>query len=91
MARGSVNERCKRSWKRISLAFEGYTLEGPFPGAWIASDGTVFEEESFRLEVVIEPKDAKKARKMFCRFGRQLGQRAIYFELRESGEIIDLE
>jgi hypothetical protein len=28
---------------------------------------------------------------LFIRIGQKLGQRAIYFEVREGGEIIDLE
>ncbi len=32
----------------------------------------------------------KEARELFVRIGKQLGQRAIYLEVREGGEIIDL-
>ena len=32
-----------------------------------------------------------EARALFVRLGKQLGQRAIYFEVREGGEIIDLD
>jgi hypothetical protein len=70
--------------------FGGYTLEGPFEGAWVADDGRVYEETSYRLEVLVAPKRVSEARKLFMRVGRRLGQRAIYFEVRESGEIIDL-
>ena len=76
---------------RVSDAFDGYSLEGPFPGAWTASDGEVYEEESHKLEVVIARGQIKEARKVFKSIGRQLGQRAIYFDVREGGEIIDLE
>jgi len=31
-----------------------------------------------------------EARALFIQIGRQLGQRAIYFEIRNEGEIIDL-
>ena len=34
-------------------AFSGYTLEGPFEGAWVADDGQVYEETSYRLEVLV--------------------------------------
>lgn len=69
----------------------GYSLEGPFRGAWIAHDGRVYEETSYRLEVIIPPERLVEARQLFAHIGRQLGQRAIYFEVREGGEIIDLE
>jgi hypothetical protein len=72
-------------------AFGGYTLEGPFQGAWVADDGKRYEETSYRLEVFVAPEDVKAARELFMSVGSQLGQRAIYFEVREGGEIIDLE
>lgn len=76
---------------RVRDAFGGYTLEGPFQGAWVADDGGVYEETSYRLEVVVRPKQLADARAMFADIGRQLGQRAIYFEVRDGGEIIDLD
>src|SRR4051812_1323873 len=69
----------------------GYTPEGPFQGAWIADDDRVYEETSYRLEVVVPPERVSEARELFVRIGKQLGQRAIYFEVREGGEIIDLD
>jgi len=72
-------------------AFGGYTLEGPSQGAWVADDGRVYEETSYRLEILVPPERVSEARELFTRIGRQLGQRAIYFEVRESGEIIDLD
>lgn len=75
----------------IRDTFGGYSLEGPFTGAWVADDGEVYEETSYRLEVLIRPRQLKEARALFARIGKQLGQRAIYFEVREGGEIIDLE
>jgi hypothetical protein len=37
------------------------------------------------------PERLSEARALFVRVGKQLGQRAIYLEVREGGEIIDLE
>jgi hypothetical protein len=71
--------------------FGGYTLEGPFQGTWVADDGRVYEESSYRLEVVVPTERVSEARELFIRIGKQLDQRAIYFEVREGGEIIDLE
>ena len=76
---------------RVRDDFGGYTLEGPFQGAWVADDGGVYEETSYRLEVLVAPERIKEARKLFVDIGRRLGQRAIYFEVRDTGEIIDLE
>jgi hypothetical protein len=71
--------------------FGGYSLEGPFQGAWVADDGRTYEETSYRLEVLVAPERLREARELFTRLGKQLGQRAIYFEVREGGEIIDLD
>lgn len=75
----------------IRDTFGGYTLEGPFQGSWVADDGQVYEETSYRLEVLIAHERLNQARALFMRIGRRLGQRAIYFEARETGEIIDLD
>jgi hypothetical protein len=72
-------------------ALGGYTLEGPFEGAWVADDGRVYEETSYRLEVLVPAHRVSEARELFKGMGKQLGQRAIYFEVREAGEIIDLD
>jgi len=53
--------------------------------------GRVYEETSYRLEVLVPPERVSEARDLFTRVGKQLGQRAIYFEVREAGEIIDLD
>jgi hypothetical protein len=71
--------------------FGGYSLEGPFKGAWAADDGQVYEETSYRLEVLVPPERLREARELFVRVGIQLGQRAVYLEVREGGEIIDLD
>jgi hypothetical protein len=70
--------------------FGGYTLEGPFEGAWVADDGRVYEETSYRFEVLVPPERVSEAREVFTRMGKQFGQGAIYFEVRDGGEIIDL-
>jgi len=49
------------------------------------------QETSYRLEVLVAPERLREARELFTRLGKQLGQRAIYFEVREGGEIIDLD
>lgn len=76
---------------RVEDTFFGYSLEGPFHGAWIADDGQRYEELSYRLEVIVPAERIDEARALFMSIGQQLGQRAIYFEVREGGEVIDLE
>lgn len=80
----------RRILNLIRDTFGGYSLEGPFQGAWVGDDGRVYEEASYRLEIMVAAKRVQEARELFMRIGQQLGQRAIYFEVREGGEIIDL-
>ncbi|SRR6266478_715900 len=50
--------------------FGGYTLEGPFEGAWVADDGRVYEETSYRLEVLVPADRVSEARELFARLGK---------------------
>ncbi len=90
---GSIicDEERKAILNRVREEFSGYSLEGPGSGAWIAADGTVYEEESYKLEVFVSPERVAEAQEHFMMIGRQLGQRAIFFEVREGGRIIELE
>src|SRR2546421_7977483 len=86
-----INHRERRAILiRVRDTFGGYTLEGPFQGTWVADDGTVYEETSYRLEVLIEPGQLQVARELVIGIGKQLGQRAMYFEVRAGGEVIDI-
>src|SRR5437868_1363679 len=62
----------------IRNSFGGYSLDGPFEGCWTADDGQVYQETSFRLEILVSPENLKKARQMLMDIGLQLGQRAIF-------------
>jgi hypothetical protein len=87
-----ISQRERRSiLTLVRDRFEGYTLDGPFEGSWAADDDRVYEEKSYRLEVIVSPGQLTEARALFIQIGQQFGQRAIYFEIRETGEIIDLE
>jgi hypothetical protein len=76
---------------RVFDRFGGYSFEGPFEGAWLGDDGRRYQEKSHRLEVIIAPDEIQEARELFRSIGNQLGQRAIYFEVRDGGEIIQIE
>ena len=89
-SRVSAAER-RELLRQVRDAFGGYSLEGPFQGAWVADDGRVYEETSYRLEIMIDPEQLQEARELVTQIGRRLGQRAMYFEVREGGEIIDIE
>jgi hypothetical protein len=40
---------------------------------------------------MIKRRKVPEIRELFMNIGKQLGQRAIYFDVREGGEIIELE
>lgn len=87
-----VSQRERRAFLTlVRNTFGGYSLEGPFEGAGVGDDCRVYEETSYRLEVLVPAKRLAEARELFIRLGKQLGQRAIYFEVREGGEIIELD
>src|SRR4051794_3076953 len=86
----SVRER-RAVLNLVRDTFGGYTLEGPYHGSWVADDGRAYEETSYRLEILATPERLDEARELFIQIGKQFGQRAIYLEVREGGEIIDLE
>jgi hypothetical protein len=57
-----VNHRERRAILALVRAtFGGCSLEGPFQGAWVAEDGQVYQETSYRLEVLI-PLERARAR-----------------------------
>ena len=76
---------------KVRDKFRGYSLEGPSWGAWVAANGDIYEEDSWKLEVVVPPERVNAVRKMYVRIGKRLGQRALFYEVREGGEIIDLD
>ena len=87
-----INPRERRAiLTLVRDTYGGYTLEGPFQGAWIADDGQTYEETSYRLEVIVPAARLSEARELCIHIGKRLGQRAISIEVREGGEIIDLD
>jgi hypothetical protein len=76
--------------RQVHDAFGGYTLEGPFQGAWVVDDGKVYEETSYRLEVIIEPGQLQVARELVISIGKQLGQRAMYFKFAQAARLLIL-
>ena len=84
------NRELQEILNRVLDEYAGFSLE-PYPGAWMASDGRVYRERSYKLEVVVSRRRLSRIRKLFMIIGKQLGQRAIYFEVREGAEIIDLD
>ena len=78
--------------RQVWEAFGGLSLDGPGQGVWLADDGTVYDETSYMLQVYCDRDRYQEARDLVIRIGRQLGQRAMYFEVRyfDGVEIIDI-
>jgi hypothetical protein len=56
---------------KVEDTFQGYSLEGPFQGGWIADDGQRYEEMSYRLEVTTGAERVDEARALFIAIGKQ--------------------
>jgi hypothetical protein len=78
--------------RQIWEAFGGLSLDGPGSGVWVADDGTIYEEASYMVQVHCDRSQYHEARALVVSIGRQLGQRAMYFEVRyfDGVEIIDI-
>jgi hypothetical protein len=61
--------------------FGGMTNEGLVTGHWIDEDGTQFTDTCVKVSVECDRHRLAEAIKAVRRSGRQLGQRAMYFEV----------
>ena len=78
--------------RQVWETFGGLSLDGPGSGVWVADDGAVYDETSYMLQVHCDRDRYQEARELVMQIGRQLGQRAMYFEVRyfDGVEIIDI-
>jgi len=66
-------------WNR----FGGVTKEGLVEGHWIdTSDGKHYQDQSIKILVACESSRLREAEETVIEIGRQLDQRAMYFEVR---------
>ncbi len=75
--------------REAEARFGGYTLGNPESGSWIEG-GIRYAETSCRLEVVIAAGRIAEAREFVIWSGKELHQLAMFFEIRDGGEIIDI-
>jgi hypothetical protein len=72
---------------RIEKAFGAFRWLSPQEGTW---KGQV--ELTHEIEIAINPRRVKELRELVCQIGRELGQKAMYFDASlPSVEIIDVE
>lgn len=78
--------------RQVWETFGGLSIDGPGSGVWIADDGAIYEENSYVLQVHCDRSQYHEARELIISIGRQLGQRAMYFEVRyfDGVDIVDI-
>jgi len=68
----------------LAIEFGGCSDEGVTKGQWIdPKDSVHYRDESRRVSVVCDRVLLDEARRAVIRIGRALGQRAMYFEVRD--------
>lgn len=67
------------------VEFGGATIEGPVEGHWI-DNGQHYQDWCMRVTVVCDSKQLDQAKRLVTQIGRQLDQKAMYFEvIRDDG------
>jgi len=66
---------------RFYRRFGGYTVGTPVRGCWSDADGQRFDDEALPVTVECDNSRLEEARKLVLRIGRQLGQKAMWFEV----------
>jgi len=65
----------------------GHTIAGTVTGAYRMKDGTRQDDESLQIWVWVREEEVSDLKKMVARFGKTLGQEAMYLE--RTGGTID--
>ena len=82
----------KQFLDRLAIEFGGCSDEGVTKGQWIdPKDSAHYRDESRRVSVVCDRVLLDDAREAVLRIGRALGQRAMYFEVRDYDGVQILE
>lgn len=68
----------------LTFEFSGCSDEGETKGQWIdPSDSRLYRDKSRRVTVLCDNSMLWKAEQAVIKIGQQLGQRAMYFEVRD--------
>ena len=86
------DEQLQRIIDELAAEFGGCSEEGVTKGQWIdPASSTLFRHESIRVSVVSDRSMLDEARQAVIRIGKELGQRAMYFEVRDYDGVQILE
>ena len=68
--------------KELRSRFGALTQEGPVIGHWVdTTDGRVYVDESLKVWIACDNRRLEEARQIVTEIGRQLGQKAMFFEV----------
>jgi hypothetical protein len=82
----------RRIINRLTTQFGGCSEEGLTKGQWIdPADAARYHDESIRVSVVCDRVLLEEARQAVIRIGKELEQRAMYFEVRDYDGVQFLE
>jgi hypothetical protein len=85
-------ERINQILDNLALQFGGCSDEGITKGQWIdPKDQTLYRDESRRVVVSCDNRLLWEAQQAVIRIGKELGQRAMYFEVRDYDGVQILE
>lgn len=74
----------QRIFDMLTEEFGGMTQEGKTKGQWIdPKDGKLYRDEGWKVSVVCDNELLARAEAIVRQIGEQLGQRAMYFEVRD--------
>src|SRR2546421_5173156 len=77
-------EQMVRIIDELVLQFSGCSDEGITKGQWLdPKDSQLYRDESRRISVVCENRLLWEAQQAVIKIGKDLGQRAMYFEVRD--------
>jgi hypothetical protein len=85
-------EQMDRIIDELSFQFRGCSDEGVTKGQWLdPKDSQLYRDESRRISVVCENRLLFDAQQAVIKIGKELGQRAMYFEVRDYDGVQFLE
>ena len=74
----------QRLFDMLTEEFGGMTQEGKTKGQWIdPQDGKLYRDEGWKVSVVCDNAQLARAESVVRQIGEQLGQKAMYFEVRD--------
>src|SRR5438309_8433666 len=85
-------EQINRIIDELAARFKGCSDEGVTKGQWLdPKDARIYRDESRRVTVVCDNAQLWEAQEAVIKIGQDLGQRAMYFEVRDFDGVQFLE